>query len=306
MFTHTTDLLLEPRGEYGIQQWPPPKVAIALHAARHIGFVVALLCIPMNFSICVLLLLSYAVRMWGVEAINHRYFAHRAFETSRVFQFLLGLLAAQAAARGPLWWAYMHRRHHSRPDTPQDVHSPVTQPFLQAYFLWLTVPENRQTDLDAIPDLAKFPELRWLNKYSDDIVFSVGTVILVFAGYSGWLGSNIDGWTALLWGVCAPAVLVLHSTGLLSTLCHLRKLPGGYRRFATRDESVNRPLLAFFTLGAGYHNNHHRCPSHARAGIAWYEFDASYWILRLLQGVGLIWGVRSEIPAKIRKEGGID
>jgi len=306
MYTHATDVLLGSRQSYGVQQWPPPKVAMALHGLRHLGFIAAILCIPLNAALCALLACSYIVRMWGVEAVNHRYFAHRSFSTSRIFQFFLGVVAAQAAARGPLWWAYMHRRHHSRPDTPQDVHSPVTHSFVHAYFLWLTVPENRQTDLDAIPDWAQFPELRWLNKYSDDVVFSAGAVLLTAAGALGWLGPHIDGWSALLWGVCAPAVLVLHSTGLLSTLCHMQRVPGGYRRFETRDMSVNRHILSFLTLGAGYHNNHHRCPSHARSGFAWYEIDVTYYVLRILQRVGLIWDVRSTIPPKVQKEGGLD
>jgi stearoyl-CoA desaturase (Delta-9 desaturase) len=306
MFTHTTDSLWEPQRGYGVQQWPPPKVAMALHGLRHLGFLVAVFCIPLNASLCVLVVCSYMIRMWAVEAVNHRYFAHRSFSTSRVFQFVLGLLAAQAAARGPLWWAYMHRRHHSRPDTLEDVHSPVTHSFVHAYFLWLTVPENRQTDLDAIPDWARFPELRWLNKYSDDIVFTSGAILLTTAGYLGWLGPQVDAWSALLWVVCAPAVFVLHGTGLLSTLCHLQSVPGGYRRFNTRDMSVNRHVLSFFTMGAGYHNNHHRCPSHARSGFAWYEIDASYYILLGLQWLGLIWDVRGAIPSKIRREGGLN
>jgi stearoyl-CoA desaturase (delta-9 desaturase) len=299
------DALREPACTYGVQQWPPPKVAIALHLLRHIGFVAAIFFIPLNVPLCVLLACSYVVRMWGVEAVSHRYFSHRAFSTSRAFQFVLGLIAAQAAARGPIWWAYVHRRHHARPDTADDLHSPVTHPFIYAYFLWLTVPENRKTELDAVPDLSKYPELRWLNKHNDDIAFGVGAALLVFAGYAGWLGPQIDGWSALLWGVCAPAVMVLHSVGTLTTLCHLKRLPGGYRRYATRDESINRPLVAIYTLGAGYHNNHHRCPGHAKAGFAWYEFDFSYYVLRLLQWAGLIWNVRSEVPEKILKEGGV-
>jgi stearoyl-CoA desaturase (Delta-9 desaturase) len=309
MIAHAQELCVGqsaiPERAYGTQQWPPPKVALTLHALRHVGFVLAIFCIPLNFSICTLLVAGYMVRMWGVEAINHRYFAHRAFATSRVFQFILGLLAAQAAARGPLWWAYIHRRHHSYPDTPEDIHSPVTHSFMHAYFVWLTVPENRQTDLDRIPDLAQFAELRWLNKYSDDVVFGVGTLLLGIAGNFGLLGTHIDAWSAVLWGAFAPAVLVLHSTGLLSTLCHMQKVPGGYRRYNTRDQSINRPVLALLTMGAGYHNNHHRCPSHARSGFAWYEIDFSYYILRALELVGLIWNVRSDIPEKIRREGGI-
>src|SRR6267378_5183910 len=98
MYAHTPELFDVPiASNYGVQQWPPPKVALTLHALRHLGFLFAIFFIPLNAAICTLLIAGYAVRMWGVEAINHRYFAHRAFSTSRAFQFILGLVAAQAA-----------------------------------------------------------------------------------------------------------------------------------------------------------------------------------------------------------------
>ena len=54
----------------------------------------------------------YYVRMFGITAVYHRYFAHRAYKTSRVFQFLLALLATTSAQKGVLWWAAHHRHHH--------------------------------------------------------------------------------------------------------------------------------------------------------------------------------------------------
>lgn len=273
-------------------EWPTRNVALCLHFLRHLGVIVAIVYVPLSKPLCLLLIIGFVVRMWAMEAVNHRYFAHRSYRTSRLFQFALALLAAQAACRGPLWWAYIHRRHHRHPDTAADLHSPVTHSFIHAYFLWLTVPANRRTDLSQVADFAKYPELRWLNKHCDDAAFALGAALLTSAGYFGWLGSSVDAWSALLWGVCAPAVLVLHLTGLLSTLCHLRTLPGGYRRFHTCDESINRPVLALFTLGAGYHNNHHRFPAYAKTSFAWYEIDLCYEVLRILERVGLIWDVR--------------
>lgn len=292
-----------PSAVYGIQEWPSRNVAITLHAIRHLGLIGAVFFVPLNLSVWLLFGVGFLVRMWAVETINHRYFAHRAFATSRLFQFFLALVAAQAACRGPLWWAYIHRRHHSRPDTPEDPHSPVTHPFFEAYFLWLTRPENRRTDLSCVRDFACYPELRWVNKHSDDLVFGAGACLMALGGHFGVFGPDVNAVSAVLWGVCAPAVIVLHCTGLLSTLCHLRKMPGGYRRFQTRDESINRPIVALITLGAGFHNNHHRLPSHARSGLAWYEIDVSYYTVKALEALGLVWDVRDSIPQKIKEEG---
>ena len=65
----------------------------------------------------------YYVRMFGVTAGYHRYFSHRAFKTSRAFQFVLAVLATSTAQKGVLWWAAHHRQHHLKSDKPGDVHS---------------------------------------------------------------------------------------------------------------------------------------------------------------------------------------
>lgn len=55
--------------------------------------------------------LGFFVRMFFIEAGAHRYFAHRAFKTSRVFQAVLalGVAASGCRGRGPIWWAGHHR-----------------------------------------------------------------------------------------------------------------------------------------------------------------------------------------------------
>src|SRR4051812_13975254 len=97
-----------PEATEEIQEWPPRNVALGLHLARHVAVVLAIVYVPLTMSLCLLLVGGFIIRMWAMEAVNHRYFAHRSYSTSRMFQFVLALLAAQAACRGPLWWAYVH------------------------------------------------------------------------------------------------------------------------------------------------------------------------------------------------------
>jgi stearoyl-CoA desaturase (Delta-9 desaturase) len=59
----------------------------------------------------------YLLRIFAIGAGYHRYFAHRAFRTTRLFQFCLGFLAQTSAQRGVLWWAAKHRLHHKYSDT---------------------------------------------------------------------------------------------------------------------------------------------------------------------------------------------
>jgi fatty-acid desaturase len=73
-----------------------------------------------DWLVCLGLCLLYA---FGLGACLHRYFAHRAFKTSRVFQFIMCLLVGMTFG-DPIWFAGKHRIHHKHSDTERDVHSP--------------------------------------------------------------------------------------------------------------------------------------------------------------------------------------
>jgi stearoyl-CoA desaturase (delta-9 desaturase) len=66
----------------------------------------------------------------------------------------------------------------------------------------------------------------------------------------------------------------------------------GYRRFETPDTSRNNPLVAFLTMGEGWHNNHHRYPSVEKHGMAWWEIDMTHWILKGLSWFGIVWDLK--------------
>ena len=180
---------------------------------------------------------------------------------------LLALVAAQGGQRGSLWWASKHREHHKYAETDRDPHSPVTHPFAEAYATWFHKPANAACNLDDMPDFARYPELRWLDRFYL-LPFYGGALLCFLAGHYGLLGSDIGGLGALLWGFYFPSCFVLHATSMVNTFAHMPDFPGGYRRYDVRDRSVNRPLLALFTLGSGFHNNHHRHAAAARAGFA--------------------------------------
>lgn len=269
---------------------------------RHIGVVVAILFVPLNQGLAILLFASYALRIFALEGIYHRYFAHRSYRMGRGMQFLFALWGAQCGQRGPLWWAALHRDHHKYADTERDPHSPVTQPFWYAYLGWFVDPKHRTTDLAAVRDFARYPELRWLNRHYLFAFYGVA-VLLGVAGYLGWLGPGITLVSAVMWGFYVPSFLQVHAIASVNALCHLPGVPGGYRRFETDDSSINRPLLALVTFGAGFHNNHHRHAAVARAGFAWYEVDVTYALLRIMQALKIIHGVKAILPDNVLDEG---
>ncbi len=235
-----------------------------------------------------LALALYVPRMFFVTGGYHRYFAHRSFRTSRWFQFVLGLGAVLTGQRGPLWWAAHHRTHHKRSDERGDLHSVKQSGFWWAHQGWILSPDLGDTNLAGIKDFAKYPELVWLDRWWHLPLgaFAVLTYVL-------------GGWTGLIWGFCVGQVLCWHATYTINSLAHL----WGTRRYRTSDDSRNNLWLALITMGEGWHNNHHHYQVSARQGFFWWEVDMTYYVLRGLAAVGLIWDLRG-VPDHIRARAG--
>jgi len=219
----------------------------------------------------------YLVQMFGITAGYHRYFSHRAFKTSRVFQFVLAWLGCSAAQKGPLWWAAAHRHHHRFSDTPEDWHSPVSHSLWQSHIGWVLSPLSAGTDWKSVQDWYRYPELRWIDR-------NHWIPPVVLAGLCFLIGS----WSGLVWGFFVSNVLSHHATFMVNSVCHVI----GRRRYATNDQSRNNLFVALVALGEGWHNNHHHYQSSANQGFFWWEIDISYMIIRLLGYLGVVWDIR--------------
>jgi stearoyl-CoA desaturase (delta-9 desaturase) len=225
--------------------------------------------------------------MFFTTAFYHRYFSHRAFRTSRVVQFIAAFIAQTSAQRGALWWAAHHRVHHKESDTPDDVHSPIQDGLFYAHIGWIFADDNDQTRWDKIRDFAKYPELRFLNR------FWLLPPILLALGCLLWLG-----WSGLVVGFFWSTVVLWHGTFTVNSLTHVI----GRQRFETGERSKNSWLIATWTLGEGWHNNHHHYQSSVRQGFYWWEFDVTYYILKAMSWLGLVWDLR-EPPARVLAAG---
>ena len=240
----------------------------------------------------------YALRMFAITGFYHRYFAHKAFQTSRFGQFIFAILGATAVQRGPLWWAAHHRNHHAHSDQETDAHSPVQHGFLWSHIGWFLSTANFGTHLDRVKELAKFPELRFLDRF--DIIVPTVFAISIF-GLGELLANSAphlqtNGWQLLVWGFVISTVALYHATFSVNSLAHV----WGKRRYMTRDHSRNNLFIALLTLGEGWHNNHHHYPGAAAQGFYWWEIDFTYYGLRLLAALGLIWNLRM-VPIAIRE-----
>ena len=229
----------------------------------------------------------YWLRIFAIGAGYHRYFSHRAFATSRAFQFVLAFLAQSSAQSSVLWWASKHRRHHLHSDTPQDTHSALHRGFLYSHLGWIFDRPNVEADLTAVADLTRYPELMLLHRLELAPAVIVGVASYLIAGWSGVV-------VGFLWST----VLVWHATFCINSLAHLH----GGRRYLTGDQSRNNWLLAIFTMGEGWHNNHHAYQSSARQGFKWWEYDATFYLLWLLERGGVVWDLKHPSTAVLRNE----
>ena len=236
----------------------------------------------------------YFFRMFAITGFLHRYFSHKTYSTSRAFQFIMALWCSLAVQRGALWWAYTHRHHHKHSDEEEDKHSPVVDGFWWAHIGWITSKKNFPTDYSKITDLAKYPELVFLNRFDTLVPILFAGSLYGLGAYLGAHGVETSGGQLLVWGFFISTTVLFHGTSCINSLAHV----WGTKRFKTTDdESRNSFILTLITLGEGWHNNHHRYQATTKQGFYWWEFDPTYYLLKMLSWTGLIWGLKGVLES---------
>jgi stearoyl-CoA desaturase (Delta-9 desaturase) len=229
----------------------------------------------------------YWARIFAIGAGYHRYFSHRAYSTSRAFQLVLAVLSQSTAQKSVLWWASKHRHHHLHSDTELDVHSPRHTGFLYSHVGWIFYRQHDKADLTKVGDFTGYPELMWLHRLE-----------LAPAIALGFLCFLVGGWPGLVVGFFWSTVLVYHATFCINSLAHVR----GSQRYLTADDSRNNWLLAILTMGEGWHNNHHAYQSSVRQGFRRWEIDPTFYLLKALSWVGIVWDLKTPPPSVLRNE----
>lgn len=281
-----------------------------------LGLIAAVIMIwnsPFSWLNLSLFLGGYVLTTLGVTIGYHRLFTHKSFKARRVLTLALGVLGSMAVEGSILEWVSTHRRHHQHTDRPDDPHSPhafgtslvsMVRGAVHAHFGWFFAKTPTREVMDRyVPDLLADPLVMWMSKRF--ALFAVlGLVIPAAIGgivTGSWMGALM----ALLWGGLLRVFFVHHVSWSVNSVCHL----WGRQPFDTHDESRNNAVMGVLALGEGWHNTHHAFPASARHGLAWWELDVSYWIIRGLALVGLASQVKvppaERIAAKRRAARGL-
>ncbi|EPG37818.1 acyl-CoA desaturase [Acinetobacter colistiniresistens] len=271
-------------------QWLRIIPFILLHIAC-----LAVFWVGVSWFAIIFMIIFYLVRMFAITAFFHRYLSHKTFQTSRPVQFIFLLIGTMSAQRGPLWWAAHHRYHHHFTDTEQDPHSSL-HGFWYSHVGWFLNEQNFSTRKEVIKDWLKFPEIIWLDRFNLPIVLMTAFAIYVFGEWLAVAHPNLgtSGLQLLVWGFVISTVLLIHATLCINSLAHLY----GSRDFDTTDNSRNNLFLSIITLGEGWHNNHHYYAGSTRQGFFWWQIDITYYVLKAMSWLGLIWGIKP-VPQRI-------
>ncbi|WP_340600295.1 acyl-CoA desaturase [Acinetobacter sp. HZNU-JH01] len=271
-------------------QWFRILPFILLHVAC-----LAVFWVGVSWFAVVFMLFFYLIRMFAITAFFHRYLSHKTFQTSRIVQFIFILIGTMSAQRGPLWWAAHHRYHHRYTDTAQDPHS-STHGFWYSHIGWFLNDQNFAIRKEVVRDWLKYPELVWLDRFSLPVVLLTAASIY---GLGEWLAAAYphlatSGLQLLVWGFVISTVLLIHATLCINSMAHLY----GRRDFETSDNSRNNFILSIITLGEGWHNNHHFYAGSVRQGFYWWQIDITYYLLKIMSCLGLIWGMKP-VPQRV-------
>ena len=242
----------------------------------------------MTFNLLIFLLVYLLQWLWsgvGITLCYHRSLTHRAFTMPKWLEYFWAIGGYLAFQGSPIEWCAFHVRHHRTADTPRDAHSPVLYGFWQSFAGWIYKTKEFMKPNEVkklVPWLYDDPLYTWMgNGILNSRPYRMFAITLAHSLLIGYFfGAYLGLATAL------AKLVAFVSPLLLNSFCHMEGF--GYRNFNTKDRSKNVWWVAAFSMGEGWHNNHHHKPSRMSHQVKWWEIDMTGWIVLGLEKIGLV------------------
>jgi stearoyl-CoA desaturase (delta-9 desaturase) len=259
-------------------------------AAIHIAAIAILVWVPPTWPTLVLGSVLYCCSGLSITAGYHRLFAHRSYRCASAVRLCYLLFGAAAVQNSALTWVSDHRRHHAETDRDDDPYD-ARQGLWWSHIGWV-LHDDPARDYSNVRDLADDRLVAWQHRF-------YGLIAVIMAGgvpsLIAWSWGDPPG--GLLWGGCIRVVAQYHSAFAINSIAHRY----GRRPYSRTTSARDNVLVAFVTLGEGYHNFHHRFPSDYRNGVRWFDFDPTKWVIRALAAAGVASGLRRASPDAIAR-----
>ncbi|MDE1155190.1 MAG: fatty acid desaturase [Acidobacteriaceae bacterium] len=276
------DLRMGRKNQEGRINWVTSIAMVIFHALS----IVALFFFSWKNVVAAAIMYFLAINV-GVGMCYHRLLTHRGYRVSKWMEYFLTLCGTLSLEGGPIFWVATHRVHHQNSDQEGDPHTPHDGTWW-SHAGWILSGRALHSETALLghyaPDLTRDRVHVWLSKYHWLSVTIFGFIQMAIGAAVAPAGHRLSGAIGMcLWGTFLRVTLGLHATWLTNSVSHI----WGGRRFETRDDSRNNWLVALFTGGEGWHNNHHAHPVSARHGLVWWEFDINYYGIWLMEKIGL-------------------
>ncbi|KAK9824554.1 hypothetical protein WJX72_011275 [[Myrmecia] bisecta] len=232
--------------------------------------------------------------MLGLSLSYHRQLSHQSFRCPKWLEYFFAYCGVLSFEGDPVEWSKNHRWHHLHSDTPADRHTPRDGVW-HSHMGWLFDEQLAGTRTDGRGNMKDSLAPPWFYKESPEFY---GWIRKTYMYHQLGQAAVLLAWGGLdylVWGFVIRVLFTMHMTWLVNSAVHV----WGNKEFRTDDESRNNWLVALLVFGDGWHNNHHAFPASAAHGLKWWQFDASYTLVRGLELVGLAWDVKRPTDAQM-------
>lgn len=245
----------------------------------------------------------------------HRLLTHRSFSAPKWLEYCVVTLSIPAGT--PLQWVGNHRFHHAHTDKDADPHSPHISGFWYAHVGWYLGtrnsficllyslagplrlifdsfwrPRTNQQYNYLAEDVSNDPYYLWLSKPVPYMLMMWVHGVTVF-GIAYFL-AGLTG-IAMMW---IQLTFMYNVCDAIDSIAHIF----GEKPYHQKNESRNNFILAIFTLGEGWHANHHAFPRSARHGLLKGQFDWTWQTIKFMKSLGLLWDVYVPDEHKVQKK----